>query len=505
MDEDIIPTRVQKETLATLLKKIFSKSKSAHLLRYDSGSNEIKLRIDKLSLGIVCLEAPYILLPNYDLINLVEKGKCCSYCGAVLKIYDKGKMKDDGNKSDREKQTAQDKHERFVNGLDCFTCEVRWCDKQCKNLDFKHNLLYHRPSNKTASHNFTSVDGSEKDTFYFDRWKKVDKMVRSNNWDLVYNTLMCILHIYYDSNLKDGFESLKCFDSDEITVLESFIMRKLTNNESIDLKTVWESFSICFKHFEMEYVQFLKYITIFQLNNYNGSIYLIFSSIKKSKTADPNLKVEYFDGNTTHVYEEFSLRTTETKSIKILSEEVIDDPSVKPIYTNRASGIVDKQIIEISSCDKITNLEELILPDQDYSNPVDVEDDDIAFISDDNSDIDVPKIILPVVKVKQTSNKLDVNHIPKIRTASFTSSGASFGEGIIKYNRDQIREMLENISHNLINEESDDENAIDEVHSSTDSESTVSKNIVYLVKNLQIAPNTQRRKSVKFEETVATI
>lgn len=43
------------------------------------------------------------------------------------------------------------------------------------------------------------------------------------------------------------------------------------------------------------------------------------------------------------------------------------------------------------------------------------------------------------------------------------------------------------------------------VHSSTDSESTVSKNIVSLVKNLQVAPNTQRRKSVKFEETVATI
>ncbi|KAG0679917.1 SET domain-containing protein 5 [Pichia californica] len=497
-----ISTTFDKETLSQILKKIFSKSKSTHLLRLDTSSNEIKLKSDKPRLGLIYIEAPFITLPDFEVLKLIERGKCCSYCGEVLKIYDNGKMKDDGKKGNREKQTSIDKHERYINGLDCSNCEVRWCDKQCKGLDFKHNLLFHRPSNKSATHAFMSVDYIEKDTFFFDKWSKLKNYLVENNMKIIFNSIICLLHIYYDENLKSGYESLKCYDSNDESQLEIFIeswdILKVT-----DLKSIWEDFQSCFKKFKIEYIKFLKYIIIFRLNNYNGSIYLIFSALTKSHISDPNAKVEYYDGKTQHDYEEFSVQTDETKNVHIVKEVIVDSPSVRPIYTNKTSGMLDKKIIQVSNISKLPNNAQLILSDEDYSNPLDLDDDEIEIISDDESENKVPKLVLPLPLTPQQKN-------PKIRTASFTSSGASFGEGIIKYNRDQIREMLENMSHsNRLDEESSDEtdDAIvldDEVSSSFGS--SVNKNLVAMVKNMQINNAAQqRRKSVKFEETVTTI
>lgn len=502
MDSSVVPTNVVSELLIPILKKILTNSKSSHLLRLDPKSNEIKLKIDKPHVGLIYLEAPYIALPAFDLLKLIERGKCCGYCGGVLKIYDNGKMKDDGNKSNREKQTLVDKHERYINGLDCSDCEVRWCDKQCKGLDFKHTILHHRPSNKSASHAFFDVNGNEKDTFFFDKWTKLKTILLNGNMDLIYNTFICILHLYYDPSLQPGFESLKCFTSDDEPQLERCI--KSWNMEDIDLKSIWEDFLSCFKKFNVSYLKFLKYVAIFKLNNYNGSIYLIFSALTKSSTIQPNAKVEYYDGNKQHDYEEFSVRTGEDNSVHLVKEHVVDTPSVKPIYTNKTSGILDKKVIQVSNTSRISTTSQLVILDEDFSNPFDMEDDEIEFLSDGDSDSKIPKIVLPIFPSTTTQK----NTTPKIRTASFTSSGASFGEGIIKYNRDQIREMLENMSHSMrLDEESSDEaeDAIeDEISSSVGS--SVNRNIVSMMKNLQVNnAASQRRKSVKFEEKVTTI
>lgn len=498
MTQESIPKSVNSEILVSTLKKVFNKSKSGHPLRIDPDSNQIRLKNDKNNLGIVYLEAPYISLPSYEVLKLIQMGKCCSYCGEVLKIYDNGKMKDDGNRGKREKQTTVEKHERYINGLDCSNCEVRWCDKQCKELDFKHDLLYHRPSNKSSTHAFIDTNGVEKDTFYFDKWKSLETLLLKENLDLCYNTIICILHIYYDDNLLTGYESLRCLDTNDEKSYDEYL-----ESSNTDHKQIWEKFLSCFKKFEMSYVKFLQYMAIFKMNNYNGSIYLIFSALAKSNIKEPNLKIEYFDGNTKRDYEEFLIKTGDNNSVKIFKHHVIDSPTVKPIYTNKTSGILDKKIIQILNTSKISTQEELTIMDQDYSNPIDLEDDDFAFISDDNGDVDIPKIILPM----PTSN--NGNKQPKIRNASFTSSGASFGEGIIKYNRDQIREMLENMSQNLkLDEESSDEldEVIDDEVSSSFGSSVNQNLVVSMVKNLQMAPSaSQRRKSVKFEDNITTI
>ncbi|GAV29227.1 hypothetical protein PMKS-002709 [Pichia membranifaciens] len=411
-------------------------------------------------------------------------------------------MKDDGNKSNRQKQTHIEKHERYINGLDCSNCEVRWCDKQCKDLDFKHILLNHRPSNKSASHAFFDVDGNEKDIFYFDKWTKLKNLLVSDNLDVVYNTFMCIIHMYHDPNLGQGFESLRCVTCDSESQLENYIS-SWNILKVIDLKTLWESFTDCFKKLNMTYLKFLKYMVIFKLNNYDGSIYLIFSALTKSDTLEPNVKVEYYDGVTQYDYEEFSVRTGEDNAVHMIKEHVVDRASVKPIYTNRSSGILDKKVIQVSNTSRISTTAPLVLPNEDFSNPADVEDDEIEFLSDGESDTKIPKIVLPVLP-----SSTQKNTTPKIRAASFTSSGASFGEGIIKYNRDQIREMLENMSHSMrLDEESSDEaeDAIDDEISSSVG-SSMSRNIVSIVKNLQVNNTaSQRRKSVKFEEKVTTI
>jgi hypothetical protein len=502
-----IPTRVNIVALSPYLKKIFSKSKSTHSLRYDSHSDEIKLKTDKSKLGVVYMEAPFIALPNYELLKLIERGKCCGYCGEVLKLYDVGKMKDDGNKANREKQTTADKHERFINGLDCSECEARFCDKQCKLLDFKHELLHHRPTNKTATHPFVDVDGTDKDTFFFDSWKRLEAIILAENNDWLYNSMMCILHIYHDPSLETAFMSLRCWESNTSNDTIRFLQEK-SLEWKVSLEVIHSLLLECFKNFELSYIDFLKYISIYCLNNYQGSIYLIFSALNKSKTIDPNLRVEPFDGDITQDYEEFVFKKTDDKGVRLLKTHIVDESTVKPIYTNRTSGILDKKIIQIMCTDMVSSGDTLVLLDQDYSNPLEIEDDEIAFISDDNDAVDTPRIIVPITPCTGQGIVLKTPN-PRLRKASFTSSGNSFGEGIIKYNRDQIREMLENISNNLIDEESaDDADDViaDDVSSSLDSMPNNEQSIAKVMKNLQInPPHHQRRKSVKFEDHVTTI
>lgn len=492
---ETIRTQTNWDKLAPVVRNVLSKSKSGHPLRFDTNSNDPKLKLDKPNLGIVYLEAPYISLPNYDILKLIERGKCCAFCGSVLKIYDNGKMKDDGNKQNREKQTSIDKHERYLNGLDCANCECRWCDKQCKDLDFKHNLLYHRPANKNVTHPFINVTKIETDTFYYDKWSKLENIINEENLELCYKGIMCILQVYYDPNLKNGYESLKCLTSTNEIDYEKYLSKYIERKKLIE---VHELFNLCFKKNKILYLDFLKYLVIFDLNNYNGSIYLIFSAIKKSKTIEPNLKIEYFDGNTKTDYEEFVVKTGGHNSVQLFKHHITDNPMVKPIYTNKTSGIFDKKIIEIANLKGLTQNSELVLLDQDYSNPLDLENDEMVSFNDKASNI--PKIILPISNVNNIKMK------PKVRNASFTSSGTSFGEGIIKYNRDQIREMLENMSNDFINEESSDTEDLDEAIDDDQSSGPFVLNdqdIVSMVRNLQNIPNaTQRRKSVKFEESI---
>lgn len=499
MSRDSVPIKLNDGILFPLIRKILSKSKAAHPLRYDVHSNQIKLKADKSHLGVVYLEAPYILLPHWDRLELIKRGKCCSYCGEVLKLYDNGKMKDDGNKANLQKKSFIDKHERYVNGLDCSNCEGKWCDKDCKSLDFRHGLLYHRPTNKTASQNFTNTKGEEIDSFYYDNWKYLENILTTRGLDLCYMTIMTILHTYYDGEIKNGFEALRSLKSSNEKDYKQFLNIDTEETDEGSMENICKLFNKCFKNFNISFLDFLKYMTIFKLNNYNGSIYLIFSTIKKGIEAQSNIKIEYFT-EIERDFEEFSVKTNNDNSVTLVKRNIKDDTIVKPIYTNRTSGMIHKKVIQAVNTCKLVSDSELILPDIDYSNPLDLEDDEIGFISSDSNN-QTPVIILPV------SGGTDKNRrSSRIRNASFTSSGASFGEGIIKYNRDQIREMLENMADTL-NEESSDESSesiLDDPY--LPGSSKTNPDIVTIVKNLQLESHVHhRRKSVKFEETVTTI
>lgn len=498
MHSETVPTTINYNVLGPILRKILSKNSSNHVLRFDTSKNQIKLKNDKSIPGPICLESPFIALPNFDILKLLDKGHCCGYCGEVLKIYDDGKMKDDGKKKNRLKQNSMEKHDRYINGLDCSDCNVKWCDSQCRRLDFRHQLLHHRPTNKTFSHPFTDINGKEIDTFYFENWNALQTELIARGLYMLYNTILCIFQVYFDSSLKETYESLLCIDSKEAQELEAYIKSLLIMDASVDIKKIWEGFNKVFKNYGIDYVDFLRYSIIYHLNNYNGSIYLIFATLTKSAEVDANAKVEYYNGAIQRDYEEFSMvPKTKSRDLHIVKHHITDETKVSQIYTNQKSCRLDKKILEISTIKKATAQDEIILSKQDYTNPLDLEDDELTFLPDHTSTI--PKIVVPISG--------DTNQKRRPSRVSFTSSGASFGEGIIKYNRNQIREMLESMTETIEKDELEEVIDDDNVSSVGSTVTIVDKEkLVNMVKNLQIAPHaTQRRKSVKFDDNVSDI
>ncbi|GME78037.1 unnamed protein product [Ambrosiozyma monospora] len=244
-------TVVNHANLYPYLSKILNKSKSNHSLKISPKSPHQKLELsqDQSSIGPVFMESPFILVPNFELLKLIKLGKCCSYCGDVLKVYDQGRMRDkdididdsdnspsrhhthnhgkngrkNGNsgsngqggrsKSGNRSTNEQQKHNRFLSGLDCDECESCWCSQECKDLDFRHELMFHRPTNKSMCHRFPVLAGPSSESgrsnglnFSYEGWCKMFDFIKSNQLDLIYYGVMVMLHLIHDQALIRPFD-----------------------------------------------------------------------------------------------------------------------------------------------------------------------------------------------------------------------------------------------------------------------------------------------------------
>ncbi|GME82276.1 unnamed protein product [Ambrosiozyma monospora] len=158
---------------------------------------------------------------------------------------------------------------------------------------------------------------------------------------------------------------------------------------------------------------------------------------------------------------------------------------MKPIYTNRSSGMVNKKILKVTNFEPLFRGSTLVLRNVDYFNTAEDSSDEDSSSSESESESDdfdansistgetnasslfddepiTPKLlqIPPMTTTNATANRTrtragsltcvtNANSQGRrghVRNASFTSSGNSFGEGIIKYSRSQIRDMLMQMS-----------------------------------------------------------
>lgn len=403
-------------------------------------------------LELLFIESPLILIPNHSLKSLIKSGRACSKCGEVIKAYDSGIIKD------IKKNLDGLKHERFLKGLDCDQCNIKWCCSKCKELDIWHDCLNHRPINKSNTNQIG------KDTIF---WENLVNLKMELEDPIKFGVFNCILECQYDSNVKELFESLPL--------------------DEIDLKLDWGKFqgliNETFKNSNYDLDTIKKYVGIYQRNNYDGSIYLIFSNLRRGEDVDSdndssvNCKMELFNKDQCKSFDEIDINT---HLIKHINNKMA---KLKPIYTSRGSNL-NKKLIQCKSISNLTSGQMLIIENLNYSNPKDNDDDDIIYWNESG----FPKIIIP---------HEDINIKIKRRT-SLTSSGASFGEGIIKYNREQIREMLQTsvIEENsdYLSEKEEEENDDDD-NEEDDDDDIDEDEMFQKMKDLNVST---RRKSVRF-------
>ncbi|KAH3674730.1 hypothetical protein WICPIJ_009497, partial [Wickerhamomyces pijperi] len=176
-----------------------------------------------------------MVVPPFDLIKLIEVGKCCCYCGDTLKVYDKGRLKDKDVHD-----ISDEKHARFMSGLDCADCSCKWCSQSCRKQDFSHSMLHHQPTNKAMTNQLTNSRG-EKLILLYDRWVSFRKRILEQNLEWVYCGLYVALQLFHNPELKDGFMGLRQVSrEDQMDFL----------GPDTDYFTLYEDLAGCFKNFK---------------------------------------------------------------------------------------------------------------------------------------------------------------------------------------------------------------------------------------------------------------
>lgn len=400
--------------LVKALKKAFKKAKTLPL-RVDPKTGEIKLTADRYQLGTLFLETPFMFFPDYERINLIGAGKACAYCGGVLKVDDAGRMRDSPN---LKRPSTDSKMNRYMSGLDCNECALRWCSPGCHEADWSHSMLHHRPENRSGTSQFIDCDGNHIDLLKYDSWHKLMMMIITQGLEVCYYGVLTVLQIHHDHTLRGPFSELHSGTSDDILEQADYIRVPFET-----LEEVYELLMNCFKKLDLRFDEFVRYLAIHRCNNYAGSIYLVASSLKRTAD-DSNCRVDLYDAEAADQIESIIFKPTQPGSVEVIRESYLHEKK-EPIHTCRRSPGCTS-ILKVTNMTKLAKSQVLTLKDADYTVPSDNED--AIFIEEMDDTI-------TMLKAPPQSNR-------RTSRASFTSSGSSFGEGIIKYNRQQIRDML---------------------------------------------------------------
>ncbi|ODV88066.1 hypothetical protein CANARDRAFT_5371 [[Candida] arabinofermentans NRRL YB-2248] len=472
-------------------------------------NGKITLVKDLDKLETIYNESPLILNSSFEIIKLIDLGKCCCRCGDVLKIYDRGIFKDSGleHPNNKEKDVVvhsnltDEKLARYMSGLDCSACELRWCSDQCKRLDFRHGLLNHMPMNASMTNNINSSD-HDKISLKFALWKNFKKLLMDENREDIYYTFCIILELYYYKPLVKQYENLRRLEGDEVQMLKYLQSLNQKRYDKAILQKFYDLIIGVFnKKLKLTFKQFLNYLIIFKLNNFENSIYVITSCIindidnnlDDESITSANCSIDYADATPNKDYEDVKIEPIGNHSVKLTKQQHNQESSSKCIYSHPLK--IPRKIIKVSNLSMLSKSDELKVTSTSAFTPSfsilcqrkGSISSGSSLDSEVRSHFSKPQMFeLPANNTtqvqKQRSSSVSSNSLQPIttkaktgRTASFTSSGTSFGEGIIKYNRDQIREMLTKMTINQSStgdqeliEEDDDESSDDDEGDSDD-------------------------------------
>ncbi|OWB57604.1 hypothetical protein B5S28_g3564 [[Candida] boidinii] len=285
-------------------------------------------------------ETPFIEIPSFEFLKLIELGRCCSNCSDVLKL-DKGRLanpesqkssqSNSNNNNNNNSEYSEEVAARYMNGLDCDICNLKWCSIECKQMDIFHTLLNHQPTNKSFINSILNTN-KQKINLKYNNWLILKKFIILNNLSSIFSVFILILWFNYDIDLFNSFNSLKSIKIDDIIDKENHLINYLktlnnmnrTNkiinnnnnkndisdeendkisieddgstelNEEIYLKS-YELICDCLPNcpFELSYLQFLRILIKFKLNNFNGSIFLFASHLKHS--CEPNCSIDFIE------------------------------------------------------------------------------------------------------------------------------------------------------------------------------------------------------------------
>jgi hypothetical protein len=202
---------------------------------------------------------PVFFIPQLDHLNLTKASKACTYCGSLLSSLD-----------------HTSKKASFLNHLDCNNCNELWCSPDCKKKDKLHNLLKHNASK--SNHLISSKNFDKFAMFCFENGVLQD----------LYAIAIIKSYFKIDDSLKDIYFSEFAKVGEDVRYGIKHPNSKIEEDE-IYLKA-FELFNEIFINDLIEWDEFLLMLGIYNLNNYECSIFQIQPLINHD--CEPNVRIE---------------------------------------------------------------------------------------------------------------------------------------------------------------------------------------------------------------------
>jgi len=228
---------------------------------------------------------PLFFIPPLDRLNLIINSKACTYCGTLIS----------SNISSRS----------VLRGLDCNVCSDVWCSQHCKKTDkihqlLKHNVYHDDPSKKAKKQIISS------------NWMKYEKFCHDNKWNAAF--AIGLIHAYCITDksgiLTKQFDAMAKVRQDirYKAIDSSGIGASFDNNNNgggalfvkEQQESLWkegfELFNSIFPLNQITYDEFLTYLGTYNINNIDGSLFLIQSHLNHN--CEPNVRVLFGDKKT---------------------------------------------------------------------------------------------------------------------------------------------------------------------------------------------------------------
>ncbi|CCH42549.1 lysine methyltransferase [Wickerhamomyces ciferrii] len=231
-------------------------------------------------------KTPLFFIPPLDRVNLIANSKACTYCGSLIS----------SNNSSRS----------VLKGLDCNVCRDVWCSQFCKKNDKVHQLLKHN-----VYHDDPKKQNSKKQIIS-SNWIKYEKFCQENKWNAAFAIGLIHSYIITDKSgvLAKQFDAMAKVRQDirYKAIDSSGIGASFDNNNNgggalfvkEQQESLWkqgfELFNSIFPINQISYEEFLTNLGTYNINNIDGSLFLIQSHLNHN--CDPNVRVKFGEKKT---------------------------------------------------------------------------------------------------------------------------------------------------------------------------------------------------------------